>query len=447
MSAASNIRKLLQSDLENSPNWELGLELIVGLKLEEQLLTDLFMFYDQNIAMQREEVNIVRRAWHLIPSRHHPELQHLLSSGLDRDYFPQPWQRYYEIALHPLLDPEVVKHWCKSGHRYARYFFLLVARDEEFATLYPDPHRFRFIATPCNRVFPGLRNKRQLHELWLHDNLLTHLPEWMGEFSQLKIAHFSRNRLLRLPSTFGNLRRLETLHLSENRFPEIPPPLRELPNLQELHYAHNAVPDTTEFARFPPSLTRLVLLGNQLNDVTDIGHLIHLRELNLRDNQLERVPWAVVGLPALEALDLAKNPLKEIPAVFREMRLRQLDLSETEVESLPGILPATLEHLRLGGTETSTWENEFVRLPALQHLGLSGCELEQLPASLRHCSQLAELDVSENPALHLPAWLPELSALRTIDLTGCEEVQEWEVIRPLWERGVEFIGGNQYWER
>ena len=78
-----------------------------------------------------------------------------------------------------------------------------------------------------------------LLELDLSDNLIEHLPDWLGRFGRLRTLDLSRNRLATLPASISGLGRLTRLGLAGNRLIELPVELGALRHLSDLDLAGN----------------------------------------------------------------------------------------------------------------------------------------------------------------------------------------------------------------
>ena len=77
---------------------------------------------------------------------------------------------------------------------------------------------------------------------------------------------------------------------------------------------------------------------------SEIGHLINLQHINLRDNQLTALPSEIGQLDNLEILSLGKNQLTALPPeIGRLKNLNHLDLSENPLPIPPEILAKTKE--------------------------------------------------------------------------------------------------------
>jgi len=78
-----------------------------------------------------------------------------------------------------------------------------------------------------------------LLELDLSDNLIEHLPDWLGRFGRLRTLDLSRNRLATVPASISGLSRLTRLGLADNRLIELPVELGALRQLTHLDVTGN----------------------------------------------------------------------------------------------------------------------------------------------------------------------------------------------------------------
>ncbi|XP_047636621.1 vasorin [Phacochoerus africanus] len=229
------------------------------------------------------------------------------------------------------------------------------------------------ITTLDTGSFAGLLG---LQLLDLSQNQITSLPGGVFQpLANLSNLDLTANRLREITNeTFRGLRRLERLYLGKNRIRHIQPgafdalehllelklqdnelralpPLR-LPRLLLLDLSHNSLPalepgvlDTANVEAL-----RLAGLGLQQLDEGLLGRLRNLHDLDVADNQLERVPPAIWGLRGLTRLRLAGNT--RIAQLRPEdlaglAALQELDLSNLSLQVLPHELSILFPRLRL----------------------------------------------------------------------------------------------------
>nr|XP_031303615.1 vasorin [Camelus dromedarius] len=215
-----------------------------------------------------------------------------------------------------------------------------------------------------------------LQLLDLSQNQIASLPGGVFQpLANLSNLDLTANRLREITNdTFRGLRRLERLYLGKNRIHHIQPgafdaldhllelklqdnelrvlpPLR-LPRLLLLDLSHNSLPalepDSLDTANV--EALRLAGLGLQRLDEGLFGRLRNLHDLDVADNQLERVPPAIRGLRGLTRLRLAGNT--RIAQLRPEdlaglVALQELDLSNLSLQALPHELSGLFPRLRL----------------------------------------------------------------------------------------------------
>lgn len=123
----------------------------------------------------------------------------------------------------------------------------------------------------------------------------------------------------------------------------------------------------------------------------EIGRLVNLKDLNLHDNRIERLPDEIVACRKLRILELSGNRLRRLPDDFGELAaLITLHLSDNRLERLP---------------------ESFGKLEELRHLCLNENPIAKLPDSLAGLHSLEELIL--DPAPHLTA-IPETFVPRSL---------------------------------
>lgn len=80
-----------------------------------------------------------------------------------------------------------------------------------------------------------------LEEIYLKENFIPTLPQWLFQFEHLKFMQLSGNLLHQIPNEIGDLRNLEHLDVSKNHLTELPAPICQLNKLQFLNVSDNAI--------------------------------------------------------------------------------------------------------------------------------------------------------------------------------------------------------------
>ncbi len=181
-------------------------------------------------------------------------------------------------------------------------------------------------------------------------------------------------------------------------------------------------------------ITTLTVSHNRLTTFPDVTFdMADLTGLSLANNRLTSISDSVERLTNLRLLDISRNGLREFPpAVVRMTGLRTLRVSAAPEGSLVRRFTALPENLG--------------SMVELEELALQGHRLATLPESMRHLTRLTELNLNYNDALvELPEWLPDLPALKKLELYGMEIThgRDNPVVVRLRERGVDVKLSNR----
>uniref|UniRef100_A0A3Q3DTW4 Leucine rich repeat kinase 1 n=1 Tax=Hippocampus comes TaxID=109280 RepID=A0A3Q3DTW4_HIPCM len=274
-----------------------------------------------------------------------------------------------------------------------------------------------------------------LREVNVQRNQLSALPAGLLHLSELKKLCASQNRLSALfdvpaASNWMGLRRLEELDVSDNLLSALPADItRALKSLRVLDVSRNRLGGFPEPWACP--LNRCGASSNQISGLPDNISAFwkdHLRDVDLSDNLLERLPSDLFRLEALLSLRLCGNAIRTLPPPSRWTcsRLRTLDLSRNLLgRSEDGPKSRKLPFL-------TTWSKKDpepappVDLPALlrdslEVLHLNANRLERVPPSVCALRGLRELYLANNPGIReLPSELAALSDLWQLDLENLD---------------------------
>ncbi|WP_038164534.1 COR domain-containing protein [Verrucomicrobium sp. BvORR106] len=109
----------------------------------------------------------------------------------------------------------------------------------------------------------------QLHTLWLEENPLLALPEWLGKLPHLQRLSVGHCQLRELPDLFGSWRKLTHLNASANFLDQLPQSLEECRDLESLWLEDNHLQSLPACLKQMSRLKRLHLRGNSALSIPD----------------------------------------------------------------------------------------------------------------------------------------------------------------------------------
>ena len=234
---------------------------------------------------------------------------------------------------------------------------------------------------------PQIGGLTNLVGLYLNDNLLVDLPPEIGQLRNLMTLALHNNRLLNVPKELGKCAKLQNLSLSNNKLTEVPLEIGDCSDLKTLEVRENASLITP-----PPAM-----VDQGPGAVADY----FLRFGRARTDR---------------KLDLSKLSLRAFPAEAARagagLLLEQLDLSDNTLGTLPYAICAleALESLRLVRCRLAGRLTQGLgELTGLTELRLDNNDIEALPVGLGRCTGLTRLSLEHNAPLRLP---PRVVALR-----------------------------------
>ncbi|XP_060528637.1 leucine-rich repeat-containing protein 40-like [Cylas formicarius] len=226
----------------------------------------------------------------------------------------------------------------------------------------------------CLEFLPdGVVDLVMLEKLELSNNCLKTLPTGIGFLVRLMELNVSYNKLSELPPDIVNLRSLQRLDISHNNIQHLPESFCELRKLQILHAQHNNIEEI-------PDLTgceciQEIYFGN--NYIKEIPlelceNLIHLKILELRDNQIKTLPREIAKLMHIAKIDLVNNELAELPpslALLPHLQTLKVEgnkLKQIRVDVINAGTTRILQHLRekLTEDEIESLSGSFVKVPS-----------------------------------------------------------------------------------
>jgi hypothetical protein len=143
---------------------------------------------------------------------------------------------------------------------------------------------------------------------------LTEVPRSILDCApRVRLLDLSGNLLTSLPDWLPELTELEVLFLSYNRFSYVPEILGKMPRLRMIGMRGNQIEQLSGTA-LPSSLIWLTLTDNFLHTVPpELGRVPGLQKLLLAGNRLERLPDTFREASALELIRLSANRFESFP--------------------------------------------------------------------------------------------------------------------------------------
>ncbi|TAE24264.1 MAG: hypothetical protein EAZ91_20780 [Cytophagales bacterium] len=229
------------------------------------------------------------------------------------------------------------------------------------------------------RTLPDdLHKLADLRQLYLHENKLSRLPERIADLKALQFLTLDGNQLTQLPAGMGRLKKLKRLSMAQNRLTQLPGDLALLDSLYHLGI------DQNQLTSLPANL----------------GRLQQLRTLNLEKNRLVTLPESLGDLSQLSNLLINENPLVELPLSLGKLdKLKELTIRQTKLKMLPSTI---------GKLQNLAW------------LQVSQSDLLTLPTEIGNCSGLQFINLEGNPLIGLPASIGRLKKLLTLTIQGGE---------------------------
>ncbi|KAI3630455.1 hypothetical protein MIR68_011890 [Amoeboaphelidium protococcarum] len=188
-----------------------------------------------------------------------------------------------------------------------------------------------------------------------------------------------------------------------------------------------------DFNLCTPLLTKLILRGNQLRQIPQsVYRLKHLEHLDISRNQIDGLllsddEYKRINVhdiwPRLQNLIAFGNFITALPQNISQWTRLQIlkmgnDLGEgNRLQSVPESLYQCSELVELDLSN-----NLIQRLPArinqqLQSLSVSGNLIVDLPQCLQYAKMLERLDLSDNMITHIPIFIDQLQSLKYINLS------------------------------
>ncbi|MFW9873387.1 MAG: leucine-rich repeat domain-containing protein [Candidatus Thorarchaeota archaeon] len=191
-----------------------------------------------------------------------------------------------------------------------------------------------------------------------------------------------------------------------------------LKHLRELDLRFNNLIELSEISNISDSIISLDLSYNKLITLPDsIDKIQSLKELNLKSNRLRTLPDSLGNISSIQILNLRNNILTEIPKSIKSFKfLKTLNLHGNKLNSIEFELNDSIKELELGWNNFSEIPPKIKSILSLERLGMSGNELKKLPKWISLFQSLKVLDLYDNKIDQLPNSLGNLTSLEILVL-------------------------------
>lgn len=331
------------------------------------------------------------------------------------------------IALNPSIQRLVIKNnKIKTIDSSLQFYAELIYLDLSINHLFNIPARtfahqkileelhlnHNKIGSINNKTFIGLNSLTVLN---LRGNFLDTIGYGVfSTLSKLEELNLGQNRISRIEiGAFDSLTNLRVLVLDDNQLSMVPSPtLAPLSNLAELFLGINSFRIIPAGAfEMLPHLTNLDLKGAALLNISlhaFRGLENSLRQLELSDNRLQRVPTVHISeLVRLEELSLGQNDFQIVSegAFVGLKNLRRLEISGSmhlrKIQAGAFATNTNLESIIITSNKmlNEVQEGALSGLPHLKHVVLRDNALTTLDEGLFPWAELHTIDLTDNPIL------------------------------------------------
>ena len=237
-----------------------------------------------------------------------------------------------------------------------------------------------------------------LQELWLDDNQIKSIPDYINVFSNLSVINLQHNYLSNLPESLCDMTNLEEIYISHNYLTHLPPRIGQLPNLSRIWLDGNP-----NMAYLPVSL-----LENLTNPTTPLEHIHTDPEGQILNNfqcqffRLESIPANFFSLPPratwsslTETIQVhptlhdSNHPIRLHPQSLRELSMQVVCQmhNRNPIKNLKHLLPDEISRQIAGPHPACHVDHRHCFINEYIHVvSLDSKRFPQLPISFMCCS-------------------------------------------------------------
>lgn len=265
-------------------------------------------------------------------------------------------------------------------------------------------------------------NKENVEVLFLNNQGLKQLPDYVGYFVHLQAISADYNDFRSLPKTLSNSKVFSGIHVDNCKLEDIAI-LGSCKSLTEIRACNNQINEIPINIGDLTQLSSFFVSGNHISKLPEsFSRLKSIIGLGLSDNEFDSFPDLIFELSKLKALFLSGNRIIELGNHFDNFKaLEVLDLSDNQIGMLPASIYSMtdLEELYLSNNKLTSVSEKLSQLDHLKVLNLSDNQIEQLPQEegFIDAYTLETLLLGNNRLSALPQSL-ENGYVRYIDVSG-----------------------------
>lgn len=165
----------------------------------------------------------------------------------------------------------------------------------------------------------------------------------------------------------------------------------------------------------------------------EIEKLLELKELNISNKQIEKLPKELVLLKNIYLLDLSFNKLKTLPKEFKEFtNLKLLNLEANEFENIPEAIfqMRALTFLTIKSNLITSIPSSISNLKKLRYLCICQNKIVKIPKEIKDLKDLEDFCMHRNKLEYLPETIGSLIKLTTLTFSNnyVEEIPQSIII-------------------